>query len=350
MCPVTLCNSIRFAHNEPVDAPSIIPTEIQHSRRIIREPDDFRDAVSGMSLTVDFQKRQERTSMVEQFQTGRWALDFGRANVRTRVRGVLRGGWGSFCLTRGPGAATWNGQSAGPGAAALLPPNDEVDGFTTPEYAWLTAAIPPQVWRDSLALAGLDEDRMPHLTVCALPPLLFTRIERRLREIQQDISRTAASPTPERSAGDDTALFVSECLTILCRLTVRAAPPLSSLRNRTRLVRQAEVWMHDHLAEPVRIPDVCLALRVSRRELEYAFRSIVDQSPRDYFQALRLNAVRRALVRGQAGNDSLIQIAYAHGVTHLGRFAANYRHLFGENPGETIRQGKSPARGMEHPE
>ncbi|MDB6133785.1 MAG: AraC family transcriptional regulator [Verrucomicrobiales bacterium] len=323
-----------------VDAPPITPAEIQHSRRIIREPDDFRDAVSGMSLTVDFQKRQERVSMVEQFQTTNWALDFGKANVRTRVRGVLRGGWGSFCLTRGPGTAVWNGQSAGPGFAALLPPNDEVDGFTTPEYAWLTAAIPPRVWRDSLTLAGLDEGSIPHLRVCSLPPPLFTRIDRRLRDLQWRISQTAASPIQEKSVQDDITVFVSECFAILCGLTARTAPPPSSLRNRTRLVRMAETWMHDHLAEPVRIPDVCLALRVSRRELEYAFRTIIDQSPRDNFQALRLHAVRRALLRADGATNSLIQVAYAHGVTHLGRFAANYRQLFGENPGVTMREGK----------
>lgn len=326
-----------------VEAARHIPTEIQHSRRIIREPDDFTDAVSGMSLTVDFQKKQERASLVEQFQTRHWALDFGKANVRTRVRGVLRGGWGSFCLTRGPGSAMWNGQSAGPGAAALLPPNDEVDGFTTPEYSWLTAAIPPQVWRDSLALAGLDEDRVSRLTVCALPDPLFAEMDQQLRGLQRRIFQSTASRLHGKSVQDDATVFVSECLTTLCRLTVHTTPPPSSLRNRTRLVRLAEAWMNDHLAEPVRVPDVCLALRVSRRELEYAFRTILDQSPRDYFQALRLNAIRRALLRAPLRSDSLIQIAYAHGVTHLGRFAANYRQLFGENPGATVREGKSAA-------
>lgn len=347
--PAALCKSIRFAHNEKVDAASHIPTEIQHNRRIIREPDDFSDAVSGMTLTVDFQRKQERASTVEQFQTRNWGLDFGKANVRTRVRGVLQGGWGSFCLTRGPGGAVWNGQSAGPGTATLLPPNDEVDGFTTPDYAWLTAAIPPQVWRDSLSLAGMDESSVRRLTVCSLPDPLFAQIERRLHKLQREIFQSTASPRLEKIVQDDATVFVSDCLTALCGLTARTELPPSSLRNRTRLVRLAETWMNNHLSEPVRVPDVCLALRVSRRELEYAFRTILDQSPRDYFQALRLNAIRRALLRADGGNDSLIQIAYAHGVTHLGRFAANYRQLFGENPGATVREGKSAARRLPRP-
>lgn len=280
--------------------------------------------------------------MVEQFQTPHWALDFGNANAHTRVRGMLRGGWASFCLTRGPGSAVWNGQSAANGSAALLPPNNEVDGFTTPEFSWLTAAVPLEVWRDSLALSGVDETGISQLTVCPLPAALFTRIDRQLHWLQGRIYQgMAASPVQMKIAQDDATLFVSDCFTLLCGLTGRSGTPATSLRNRTRLVRLAETWMHDHLAEPVRVVDACRALKVSRRELEYAFRSIIDQSPRDYFQSLRLHAVRKALLRPDARNTSLIQIAYAHGVTHLGRFASNYRNLFGENPAATMRHKKS---------
>jgi AraC family ethanolamine operon transcriptional activator len=94
--------------------------------------------------------------------------------------------------------------------------------------------------------------------------------------------------------------------------------------------------MRDHLAEPIRVPDVCLALSVSRRELEYAFRATFDQSPRDFLHALRLNAIRRALLRGDV-RAPIVHIALDHGITHPGRFAADYRALFGEPPSETFR-------------
>ena len=88
------------------------------------------------------------------------------------------------------------------------------------------------------------------------------------------------------------------------------------------------------LIVPVQIPDVCTALKVSRRELEYAFRSTFDQSPRDFLQALRLNAIRRELLRC---DTPIIDVAYQHGMTHLGRFAASYRQLSGEKPSQTAR-------------
>jgi len=49
--------------------PTAIAPALRHSQRIIRDPDEFRDAVSGLTLTVDFQRRQVQASSVEQFQT-----------------------------------------------------------------------------------------------------------------------------------------------------------------------------------------------------------------------------------------------------------------------------------------
>jgi transcriptional regulator GlxA family with amidase domain len=74
---------------------------------------------------------------------------------------------------------------------------------------------------------------------------------------------------------------------------------------------------------------------VSRRELEYAFRTVFDESPRAYLQSLRLNAIRRAL-RSTRTCEPVTRIAFDHGVTHLGRFSAQYRRLFGELPSETL--------------
>ena len=310
------------------------PLPFRHSRRILTEPDQFGDAVSGIELSVDFQRRQERASSVEQFQSPAWALDFGEANVRTRVRGVLRGGWGSICLALGPGEAIWNGQPSAPGTLSLLPPDDEVDGRTTANFSWLTAAVPPETWNRCLVLAGISQDGPERLTVCQLPEPVLQRIKHRLLE-SRALLKGAATP----SSMDQVAEAVTDAFATACELTAGLEPATTSLRNRARLARRAEAWMIDHLADPVQVPDLCLALHVSRRELEYAFRSVFDQSPRDHLETLRLNAIRRALLHGdgEANRETIIAIAYAHGVRHLGRFAASYRALFGEKPSETRR-------------
>jgi AraC family transcriptional regulator, ethanolamine operon transcriptional activator len=310
---------------------------LHHARRLILEPDGFDGAVSGMSLNVEFQRRQERTSSIEQFQSPEWALDFGEANVKTRVQGVLLGGWASFCFARGPGEGTWNSQSAGPGTITLLPPGEELQGCTTPGFSWVTAAVPPAVWQRCLALAGIQHAEPRRLTVCHLPGDTLARIEHGLRGLRRSLDHTADAALNAELRTQDAAAFAADCFTDLCEQASSTPQPRDSLHNRARLARRADAWMRAHLSTAFQMPDVCLALRVSRRELEYAFRAVFDQSPRHYLQNLRLNAIRRALLGTRRGRHSLIEIAHDHGITHLSRFAAHYRALFGETPRATLR-------------
>lgn len=314
---------------------------LRHSRRMITEADQFADAVSGMSLTVEFQRRQVRASRVEQFQTPDWALDFGEAHVTTCTRGVLPPGWASLCLVRGPGNSTWNGLAGEPGTLCCVPPNEELDGRTTPGFAWTTVSISPALWAQCRALAGIENVAFDRFAAFRLPAQHVVQLERHLRSVQRRLrsacdSRSACHAHRAADALHDAAQVATHLATTACELSHRALSPRDSLRNRARLARRAAAWMREHLAEPVRIPDVCLALRVSRREVEYAFRALFDLSPHEFLHTLRLNAIRRALLsRGCSGNISTILLE--HGLTHPGRFAADYRAIFGERPSETWR-------------
>ncbi|MEP6672071.1 MAG: AraC family transcriptional regulator [Chthoniobacter sp.] len=289
-----------------------------------------------MKLRVEFQRRQVRPSQVEQFQTPEWALDFGEAQVKTSVRGVVPGGWASLCLVRGPGGSTWNGQSGETGTLCCVPPGEELDGRTEPGFEWMTLALPPSAWAQCRALAGLAERALHRYTACPLPARDFARIERQVRATYGALQTASGDPESTLSAQDAGRSLAMHLATLAGELAGKITPPRDSLRNRTRLARRAQAWMREHLAEPWRVPDVCLALSVSRRELEYAFRTTFDQSPREFVHSLRLNAIRRVLLRADPG-ASILRIALDYGMNHPSRFAADYRALFGESPSETLR-------------
>lgn len=97
--------------------------------------------------------------------------------------------------------------------------------------------------------------------------------------------------------------------------------------------------MRERTGEPFSMPEVCLALRVSRRELEYAFHTAFDESPRSFLESLRMNAVQAALLRAEE-RASVTEVALAHGFNHLGRFSTRYRLMFDEQPSETLRSGQ----------
>lgn len=317
-----------------------LPT-ILHSRRILREPEEFGDVATGLALKVDYQRRGHRPSRVEHFITPRWALDFGEVQVGTRTRGAVGNGWASLCVNLGPAAAKWNGADGPTGSLCLLPPGGEVDGCTAAGFSYLTVAVPPEDWQSLLAAASAKSRAPGGLSVFSLPPAIWCRLRETIFSGARDLRDAAGDGCLAGKVGATGESVAIECFLAACELAAGPNELRESLRNRWRLARRADEWMRARLDLPFRMPDLCLAMRVSRRELEYAFRATFEQSPRRHLELLRLNAARRALKAAHREEQSVIRIAHDCGITHLGRFAASYQLLFGEKPAETLRQ-RSP--------
>ncbi|HCN71844.1 MAG TPA: hypothetical protein DIS96_09030, partial [Pusillimonas sp.] len=89
------------------------------------------------------------------------------------------------------------------------------------------------------------------------------------------------------------------------------------------------------------IVDVCSALGVSERTLQYAFRAYVDMSPLAYLRMCRLNSVRNALQASHRSAHNVTAVAMHFGFLHLGRFALDYKRAFGESPSHTLASSVS---------
>ncbi len=283
-------------------------------------------------MAADFLSPQKEPTIVEQFQTPDWALDFHEAHVKARLFAPLPPGWTSLGLMRGTAASSWYGVAGNQGVLVCNPPGEPIDGWISPGFTCLAVSVPLGVWEQCRTLAGIEHPEFSRFTAFHLPPPVYQRVERQLLSIQHLLRNAADAPKLAGLAARDAAEFATSMVTGAWELSSSAEPPLDSFRNRIRLARTAEGWMRAHLAGAIQVTDVCLALRVSRRELEYAFRTTFHQSPRAFLQALRLNAIRSVLRRTSM---PVTRVALDHGVTHLGRFAANYRSLFGESPSNT---------------
>jgi len=105
-----------------------------------------------------------------------------------------------------------------------------------------------------------------------------------------------------------------------------------------RIVRRA-VELIDDDEPPATVAALCVALAVPLRTLEDAFHRCLGVAPRTYLFAMRLNRVRRRLANPGDG-ASVTDAATRFGFFHLGRFAAQYRRLFGERPSETLARAR----------
>jgi AraC family ethanolamine operon transcriptional activator len=102
------------------------------------------------------------------------------------------------------------------------------------------------------------------------------------------------------------------------------------------VVRGIEAYLDGHPGALPSIPDLCGIAGVSERTLEYAFREQLGMSPVRYLKVRRLNRVRRDLLDPEPGPTSVTETALRWGFFDLGRFAGEYRSLFGELPSGTL--------------
>lgn len=114
---------------------------------------------------------------------------------------------------------------------------------------------------------------------------------------------------------------------------------LPFIASRKAIVTQAKEYVSANQEEPVMVADICRALKVSRRTLQYSFQSVYGVSPVTYLRAVRLNGVRRMLKQAAGTSGACVaDFAASWGFWHLSHFAADYKALFGELPSQTLRQ------------
>jgi AraC family ethanolamine operon transcriptional activator len=96
----------------------------------------------------------------------------------------------------------------------------------------------------------------------------------------------------------------------------------------------------DYATSIHRIPSVselCLAAHVSERTLRDAFCREYGLPPSQYFRAWALDQAHRRLGHHEDNGETVTEVASGLGLHHLGRFAGQYKKVYGEAPSATLR-------------
>ena len=107
-------------------------------------------------------------------------------------------------------------------------------------------------------------------------------------------------------------------------------------RHRGRIVRQMTDFLQAHPDRVLQLSDLCQLTGSSARSVAHACQTVLQISPMRYLKRLRLNQARILLRDGACERTSVSLCAYAVGYSHLGRFSADYREMFGESPSRTL--------------
>ena len=202
-------------------------------------------------------------------------------------------------------------RSAGAGPTDRSPPGRRILGALLVSSAYLTVAV--------LGIAGFKE---------LIAGLFLIAVALGLREI-------------ERSDDGRGAIVIVIAVITAGMIAAYSYPGVIWIGLTIGVWIVAEL-IRARIDDPPSLRELCELLGVPERTLHHAFQEGFGMAPKAYLRALRLNAAHNRL---RNGKGSVTEIAADLGLFHFGRFATEYRAMFGEPRSETLRC----ARGLMRP-
>jgi AraC-like DNA-binding protein len=164
----------------------------------------------------------------------------------------------------------------------------------------------------------------------------------RLRRLHQDVTRMASS---SESVLDhrEVRRSLEQTLTVAmvaCLAGASEKGHSAAWHRHQQIMQHFREWLDTNDDRAVYLQEVCRALDVSAPTLRRCCDEHLGMSPMYYLWLRRMNLAREALLRRNS-KASVTEIAMNFGFWHLGRFADEYRSLFGESPSATLTRHSS---------
>lgn len=110
-------------------------------------------------------------------------------------------------------------------------------------------------------------------------------------------------------------------------------PPLTEGEKTALEVRK---FLLDSLKDSITIQSIVEDFNISDKTLQNSFKSLFGITPKHFMILLKLNCAHEDLQHSDAYTTNVSNIAIKWGFSHFGRFAKDYKSLFGVLPSETL--------------
>ncbi|MGD8683949.1 MAG: helix-turn-helix domain-containing protein [Chloroflexota bacterium] len=215
------------------------------------------------------------------------------------------------------------GQQLGRGTLTMLQPGAEYEVLGPAGGEALEVYVPDEL----VARLGLDRWLDPDVVNVRPDAHLAARLGSRVGSLVIEGRELAVHPAAERAA-------VLETLAATLDSVDPSAAPAPTVRLH-QLYRRAIASVEADPDSMLTVVELAAHLGVTTRTLRYAFRYALGISPYQYMLRRRLTMVREALLDTSRAERTVLDLLLAHGITHQGEFAGQYRRLFGETPSQT---------------
>jgi AraC family transcriptional regulator, ethanolamine operon transcriptional activator len=284
-----------------------------------------------MMLTYDRGQRwrTQRASL------GRITINYGLEGGGIICEGAARADCvGLFVPMKNAAAITCNGSVCDDNCWLLQLPGREFRYNVTGSNEWVTVFIPLDVW----SLLAVDLRRLPaNRLIQTSPPLIakYREVVWRYLAIDHRHSRFLEIPSIQNAIEDELLSLIASMVSLEQRKsTVSSGRPAIP---RDQVMRRAMNWLDGRTNYRIGTSTLAAVAGVSERTLRSIFREFYGVGPLRYLKLRQLHSMRDALKHANPKQDSVTEVAVQLGIWELGRFAHDYRQLFGESPAQTLR-------------
>lgn len=120
-------------------------------------------------------------------------------------------------------------------------------------------------------------------------------------------------------------------------------------RQHAVILRRFNRVIQEHSDQALYLPELCRLIGVSERTLRVCCEEQLGMSPKRFLLLRRLSLARRALRESTPAETTVTEIATRYGFWQFGRFAGEYKALFGELPSAMLarpaEEGQTPRPG-----
>lgn len=302
---------------------------------------------SSFEAFFDANRHASLRAMVLGPESGTWDLtdlivnklgvQFAQAGANAVVEGSpLPGGVSIFLLTQGLSAMSGNGHRFNEASLLVAQAGDEFCLAADAWRRWCSLYVPDEL----LACANKDAATAIR-SVRGVVQLPLHRTARFRSVIQQFDESVQRAPDSFRSAAAQKAAqrkLVPEILDVLAIPREIVPKQGRQVVPRDQIIRRSMEFVEQHDSEYLSVEQLAAAAGVSERTVRDAFQNYFGVSPVRYLNRRALHQVRRALKTADPTVATVTAIAAQFAVWQLGRFARDYRLLFGELPSQTLRR------------
>jgi AraC family ethanolamine operon transcriptional activator len=311
--------------------------------RIISRFDDFEELgslVQGWGLDYRIIGCGRFSGEHHQIVTPEILINEARYNRHLLQKGNIPPGMRTFgVIAQDSTPFNWRKEEVTRNSILIFPKGAELDATTLPGFHVYTLSIREDLLEDRLQYE--EEQQLllrQQLNQGGVLKVKYTTIQALRNFLNEALHKTNEMPEVLKSEVFRQSLYNEATNFIVDILTLGERNGLSvTFRKHARIVNLVDEWLADTGYTQATVYDMAQALKLNERTLRRVLSGWYGVPPKQYLLSLRLNEVRRTLLRPFAPDTTINVIANRMGFTHMGNFAALYRRQFGELPSETLK-------------